>query len=158
MKVDDRLCCALGACGRWGAGVSSCTGEAGAGSASSRLSPTALLQEGEAGGVGNKLSLCSALGLLSSTVGTGRHAREDAGIQRRTWSVGGRLSGSVGRAGKRTCLLWAGPSAAWVLKSLRRWAESRHVSTCSQPPSMVKGSWGRCLAKTMDCGGPHIKQ
>lgn len=133
MKVDDRPSCVLGACGRWGELPHFCrrrppcrqchwgageagAGSAGSGSASSQLSPTALLQEGEAGGVGNKLSLCSALGLLSSTVGTGRHTREDAGIQRRTGvAVGGFLG--LRPDWEADMLLWAGPSAALVLKS-----------------------------------------
>lgn len=74
----------------------------GSGSAVVQLSPTACPQE--EGEVANQLSLCSAFG-SSGTVGTGSHARENAGTQSCTHS------GSVGRAGKPACLLWAEPSA-----------------------------------------------
>lgn len=55
--------------------------------------PLPCSQEEGGGGVRNKLSLCSAFGQLTGTVGTGSHARENTGIQSCTWSDGRRFLG-----------------------------------------------------------------
>lgn len=100
---DDSRSKSLGACGRWNsctsagrrpidgpgeptvpargtwAGLSWRTGAASEGSDLFWLSTPLLPKEG--GGVGNMLSLCSAFGQLSGTVGSDSHARENSGIQ-----------------------------------------------------------------------------
>lgn len=71
------------ASGRLGWAVSWKTGAVspGSGPTSFQLSPTVLSPE-EGGGVGNRLSLCSAFGQLKGTVGTGSRARENSGMLR----------------------------------------------------------------------------
>lgn len=67
-----------------------------------------LCSQKEGGGVGNTLSLCSAFGWLSGTVGAGSHARENTNSELQVEYLK-RVSKSVGRARKLTYLCGQSP-------------------------------------------------